>query len=177
MSAEETAALAGRFAEAETFAAAVKSARAAGYTRLEAYMPFAVEGVADEVAGPRRTLPAAMLTGGVLSAVGAFFLQEWATHDYPIDVAGRPLNSWPAFVPITFELMVLGASLVGIFTFFWLAGFPRLHHRMFAVAGFVRASQDRFFLCIRADDPLWADTDVRAFLADAGAEAIEEVRP
>lgn len=177
MSGAAEIALAGRFAEPETFAAAVRAARAAGYTRLEAYMPFAVEGVPEEVAGPSSPVPAAMLIGGLLSGLGAFGLQEWATHDFPQEVADRPLNSWPAFIPITFELTVLGAALVGLFTFFWTAGFPRLDHRMFAVAGFIRASQDRFFLCIRGDDPLWARTDVRGFLAGAGAEAIEEVGP
>jgi hypothetical protein len=177
MSGEGTVALAARFAAAETFAAAVASARAAGYTRLEAYMPFAVEGVADAVAGERRTVPAAVLAAALLSALAAFGLQEWAAHDYPLEVAGRPLNSWPSFVPITFELTVLGSALTGLLTFFWLAGFPRLHHPMFAVPGFIRASQDRFFLCIRRDDPLWARTDVRGFLVSAGAEAVEEVGP
>lgn len=168
-------ALAGRFPDSESFAAAVRRARAAGYTRLEAYMPFAVEGVADEIAGEHTPVAKAMLIGGVFSALLAFGVQEWATHAIPLDVAGHPLNSWPSFVPITFELTVLGSALSGIFTLFACAGFPRLDHPMFSLESFARASQDRFFLCIRADDPLFGRADARAFLALAGAEEVEEV--
>jgi hypothetical protein len=166
------------FAEPAVFAAAVRRMRAAGYSRLEAYMPFAVEGVAEDIVGRGRSPVArAMLIGGVLSGLSAYGMEYFATHVYPLNVGGRPLHSWPAFVPITFELTVLGAALTGLATFFWLAGFPRLDHPVFADARFARASQDRFFLCIRADERRGADAEARALLVAAGALSVEEVAP
>ena len=163
------------FAAPEAFAAAVHRACAAGYRRLEAYMPFAVEGVAEAVAGPRSRVPAAMLAGGVLGALGAYGMQVFATHVYPLNVGGRPLHSWPMFIPITFELTVLASALSGLAAFFRIAGFPRLDHAVFADPRFARASRDRFFLCIRGDDPLGAGPDARALLLAAGAESVGEV--
>jgi ActD protein len=164
------------FTTPEGFAAAVARVRAAGYTRLEAYMPFAVEGVAEAIAGGRRSpMAKAMLIGGLVCGLGAYGMEFFATHIYPLNVGGRPLHSWPAFVPITFELTVLGAALTGVFAFFWQAGFPRLDHAVFADRRFDRASQDRFFLCIRGDDPLHAGADARGLLLAAGAESVEEV--
>jgi hypothetical protein len=160
----------------EAFAAAVRRVRAAGYTRLEAYMPFAVEGVADEIMRGRRSpMAVAMLIGGIASGLGAYGMEYYATHIYPLNVGGRPLDSWPSFVPITFELTVLGAALTGVFALFWTAGFPRLDHAIFSDARFDRASQDRFFLCIRGDDPLRAGPGARDLLLAAGAESVAEV--
>ena len=116
-----------------------------------------------------------MLLAGIAGASGGFFLQWFAARDYPLNVGGRPLNSWPAFIPITFELTVLTSALVGVLAFLWLAGFPRLHHPVFADPRFKRASQDRFFICLRADDPLYANEGVRRALADAQPESITEV--
>lgn len=116
-----------------------------------------------------------MLLAGIAGAGGGFFLQWYAARDYPLNVGGRPLNSWPAFVPITFELTVLTAALVGVLTLLCLAGLPRLHHPVFADPRFKRASQDRFFICIRADDPLYANEDVRRTLAASHPESIAEV--
>jgi hypothetical protein len=164
------------FATPEAFAAAVRRVRSEGYTRLEAYMPFAVEGVAEAVAGRRRSpMATAMLFGGVISGLGAYGMEFYATHIYPLNVGGRPLHSWPSFVPITFELTVLGAALTGVFTFFWTAGFPRLDHAVFADPRFERASQDRFFLGIRGDDPQTAGARARRLLLELGAESVEEV--
>ena len=116
-----------------------------------------------------------MLLAGAAGASGGFFMQWFAARDYPLNVGGRPLNSWPAFIPITFELTVLTAALAGVIAFFWLAGFPRLHHPVFSDPRFKRASQDRFFICIRADDPLYGSDIVRRTLADAQAESVAEV--
>jgi hypothetical protein len=118
-----------------------------------------------------------MLCAGIAGASGGFFLQWFAAHDYPLNVGGRPLASWPAFVPITFELTVLTAALVGVVAFFFLTGLPRLHHPVFTDPRFQRASQDRFFLCIRSDDPLYATDVVRRTLVAAQAESIAEVPP
>jgi hypothetical protein len=163
------------FASPGGFAAAVRAAREAGYTRWETYLPFAIEGAAELSPARPSPVPKAMAIGGVLSGLTAFFLQYYAAHDYALNVGGRPLNSWPSFVPITFELTVLGSALTGVFTLLWLAGFPRLDHPVFNDARFSRASRDRFFLCIRSDDPLYAPAKTERFLTDLGAESVAEV--
>jgi hypothetical protein len=164
------------FSSPENFTAALRRVREAGCTKIEVFMPFAVE-EALELLPRRRTSPVAraMALGGLISGAGAYFMQFYATHDYPIDVGGRPLNSWPSFVPITFELTVLGAALTGVFSFFVLAGFPRLEHPVFSDPRFGRASQDRFFICLRSDDPRFDRDQGARLLAESGAESVAEV--
>jgi hypothetical protein len=163
------------FASPEKFAAAAERTKGAGYTRCETYLPFALPAGVEFSADAGSPVPKAMLIGGLLSGLTAFFLQFYATHDYPLNVGGRPLNSWPSFVPITFELTVLGAAVCGIFTFLCIAGFPRLDHPVFSDPRFVRASSDRFFLCIRGDDPLFDGAATKRFLASLDAESVAEV--
>jgi hypothetical protein len=116
-----------------------------------------------------------MLVAGLVGGTGGYFLQWYATRDFPLNVGGRPVHSWPAFVPATFELTVLTASIVGVLALLWLAGLPRLHHPIFAATGIERATQDRFFLCVCADDPLFGARDLATLLTRAGAEFVEEV--
>lgn len=163
------------FASPRAFALAVRRAGEAGYTRCETYLPFSLEGSAEPQPDAPSPIPKAMAIGGILSGLFAFGLQEYAAHDYPLNVGGRPLNSWPSFVPITFELTVLGAALCGLLTFFWVAGFPRLDHPVFNDPRFIRASKDRFFLCIRSDDPQYAANATLRFLSELGAESVAEV--
>jgi hypothetical protein len=161
------------FTSEKSFRTAFHNLREAGCRGLEAYTPYAVEpGV---LPGARTPIAWIMLLAGIAGASGGFFLQWFAARDYPVNVGGRPLNSWPAFIPITFELTVLTAALVGVLAFFCLAGLPRLHHPVFADPRFKRASQDRFFICIRADDPLYASESVRRVLTEAQPESIAEV--
>ena len=161
------------YASEKTFRAALRGLREAGCVRVDAYTPYPLEaGLLPQAATPVGWI---MLLAGVIGASGGFFLQWFAARDYPVNVGGRPLNSWPAFIPITFELTVLTAALVGVVTLFCLAGLPRLHHPVFTDPDFKRASQDRFFICLRADDPLYADANVRRVLADLHPESISEV--
>jgi hypothetical protein len=98
--------------------------------------------------------------------VGVYFLQWYtAVIDYPIDAGGRPLHSWPAFIPPTFELTVLGAALAIFFGLWMLNGLPRLRHPLFDAPEFDLASRNRFFLCVLASDPRFAAVEVRAFRA------------
>jgi len=161
------------FVTEKSFRNALRNLREAGCVQLEAYTPYPVE----PCVLPGATTPMAwiMLLAGVAGASGGFFLQWFATRDYPLNVGGRPLNSWPSFVPITFELTVLTAALAGVIAFFCLAGFPRLHHPVFSDPRFKRASQDRFFICLRADDPLYANEKVRRTFAAALPESIAEM--
>ncbi|HWL16876.1 MAG TPA: DUF3341 domain-containing protein [Opitutus sp.] len=163
------------FEAPDAFLAALRRVRVAGYTRIEAFTPFPVEGL-DELL-PRATTPIGwiMLIAGGAGATGAYALQYWATHDYPLNVGGRPLHSWPAFVPVTFELGVLAAAIVGVLALGWLCRLPRLHHPVFEVPGFERASQDRLFLLIRDDDPRFHPARTHAFLAEAAPGYVTEV--
>ena len=153
------------FAGEVPFRAALTSLRNAGCVRIDAYTPYPLEpGILPQAA---TTVGWTMFAAGVLGAGGGFYLQWFAARDYPLNVGGRPLNSWPAFIPITVELMVL--------TVFCLAGLPRLHHPVLTDPRFKRASQDRFFICVRADDPLYPGESVRRILTDAHAESMAEV--
>jgi hypothetical protein len=161
------------FASEESFHAALRGLRAAGCVRIDAYTPYPVEaGLLPRTASPIGWI---MLAAGITGLGGGFFLQWYAARDYPINVGGRPVNSWPSFIPITFELTVLTAALVGVTAFFCFAGFPHLHHPVFSDPRFKRASQDRFFVCLRSDDPLYADPKARRALADARPESVAEV--
>ena len=145
----------------------VDAARAAHarYRDVDAYAPYSVEGLAEALGVTHNRVPMLALAGGVVGGAGAYFLQWYtAVIDYPINSGGRPLHSWPAFIPPTFELTVLGAALALFFGLWALNGLPRLRHPTFAAPDFDLASRNRFFLFVRASDPRFDADDVRAFL-------------
>jgi hypothetical protein len=160
------------FATPEALLAAVRHARQAGYRQLDAYSPFPVEGLADALGFRRTLVRPIVLAGALVGAVSGFLLQWWvASVDYPINVGGRPYNSWQSFIPITFELMVLFAALSAVVGMLALNGLPMPYHSVFNVPTFERASRDRFFLCIHTADPRFDRTATRQFLA--GLDPIE----
>ena len=155
---------------------ATRRAREAGYSVMDAYTPYPVEGLADELGLRRTRVPFVVLVAGLVGAAAGFFMQYWSMAvDYPLNVGGRPLNSWPSFIPITFEVMVLVASLATLFGMFFLNGLPQPYHPVFNVPRFARASQDRFFLCIEATDPQFESEATRQFLAGLGSADVWEV--
>jgi Protein of unknown function (DUF3341) len=156
---------------------AVEKTRQAGYRRIEAYTPFPVEGLAEALALKRNNVPLITLIGGLTGGLGGFFFQYWVSVlAYPINIGGRPLNSWPAFIPVTFELTVLGAALSAVFGMLALNGLPRPHHPLFNVHRFVKhATSDRFFLCIEARDPKFSLSDSSRFLQELKATHVNEV--
>lgn len=169
MKAEQATNLYGLLAEfddAKDLLAAARKARAAGYRKLNAYTPFAVKGLDEIIETPRKNwIPIIVFIGGVLGGLTGFFMQYfYLVVHYPINVGGRPLNSWQAFVPITFELTVLGAAIFGAFGMLWLNGLPRLFHPVFTVPQFRSASDDKFFLCLEADDAKFDRAETRWFL-------------
>jgi Protein of unknown function (DUF3341) len=164
------------FVEPDELIDAVHQVRAAGFTRFETYAPYPVEGLEEAALSGDSPIPGIMLGAAVVGAASGFFLQWYAARDYPIDVGGRPLFSWPAFVPVTFELGVLTAVLVGIATFLWRSGLPRYDHPVFGVEVFDRASSDRFFLWLREDDPRYSEKVTEALLAKLKPESVAEVR-
>jgi ActD protein len=144
------------FGHAEALLEAVRATRNQGYRKLEAYTPFSVEGLPEALDLPPNRVALVTLLGGIVGGAGAFFLQWYsAVVDYPINSGGRPLNSWPAFIPAVFELAVLGAALAGFFGMLALNGLPRLRHPIFDTPDFHLASRNRFFLCVRSEDPLF----------------------
>lgn len=167
--------LAARFADADALVAALRRLRGAGYARLEAFSPRPFEEAHALLPRRRSPIPGVMLAGGLLGCAGAFLLQVWAAFDYPVEVAGRPLFSWPAFVPVTFELTILSATFCGIGALLWVTGLPRLDHPMFDRSDFVRATQDAFFVCVRSDDPRFDSAATSALLRASGALDIGEV--
>ncbi len=164
------------FREPEQLLHAARAAHAAGYRQMDAYSPYAVEGVAEAIGFRKTRMPLVVLLGGIIGAVTAYGMQWYsAVIDYPLNVGGRPEHSWPAFVPITFELTVLFAALAGVFGMLFRNGLPRLHHPVFNAPGFQLASQTRFFLCIEARDHVFQAEEVRLFLHSLGAERVTEV--
>lgn len=138
---------------------------AAGYRRFDAYSPFPVHGLADAVGFYKTRISLVVLVGGILGGVGGYIMQYWMTViDYPINVGGRPLHSWPSFLPATFECTILLAALSGVLGMLALNGLPRPHHPLFNVPEFDRASSDRFFLCVEARDPQFHEETTRKLL-------------
>lgn len=169
MKAERTTNLYGLLAEfedARDLLGAARRAREAGYRKLRAYTPFPVKGLADLVEAPRKNwIPAIVFIGGVIGGLTGFFMQYfYLVWHYPLNVGGRPLNSWQAFIPITFELTILGAAVFGAVGMLWLSGLPRLFHPVFTVPEFRAATNDKFFLCVRASDAKFDPPETREFL-------------
>ena len=165
----------GEFPTPRDAAAAADELRAAGLRQIDAYTPYPVAEI-DAVLPRRRRQGVAPVTlaGAVLGAVTATFV--WAAAiDYPLNIGGRPLNSWPAFTVSSFEVTLLFAIAGGFVAFLAAGRLPLLYHPVFAAADFARASQDRFFLSIEADDAHFDRAAVRAILERHGAAAIDEV--
>jgi hypothetical protein len=156
--------------------AAVRRAREAGYRRMEAYTPFPVEDLAEALGHAPTWLPLLVMIGGVVGCVGGFSLQYYASViGYPLNVGGRPLNSWPAFIPVTFELTVLAAALTAVLGMLALNGLPQPYHPVFHIERFARASRDRFFLIILAIDPQFDREATRQFLSSVEPRGVYDV--
>jgi hypothetical protein len=164
------------FTDAERLLEAAHRTYAQGYRRLDAYTPFPVEGLAEAIGFERNRLPLIVLLGGLLGGVGAFFMQWYSSViDYPINIGGRPLNSWPAFIPITFEVTILVAALSAVFGMLGLSGLPKPYHPVFNIPSFEMASRSHFFLVVHGDDPKFDRAAVREFLEGLGPKDVFEV--
>ncbi len=155
---------------------AVKATRAAGYRQFDAYTPFPVEAVSEAMGDHHNRLPLLVLIGGIVGLVAGYSLAYWTSAiDYPINVGGRPLHSWPAFIPITFETTVLGAALTTVFGMLALNALPMPYHPVFNVPRFALSTRNRFFLCIEATDPLFDREHTRRFLERFVPRQVSEV--
>jgi len=167
----------GEFETPEELLAAAKKTREAGYVHVDAYTPFPVEGLAHAIGFRWTAVPLITLIGGILGGLTGFGLQYWcAAITYPMNIGGRPLNSWPAFIPITFELTVLGASLFSVVGMFALNKLPQPYHPVFNVERFAHGSTDRFFLVIEARDPKFDLAGSSRFLQGLSARFVAEVK-
>ena len=160
----------------EQLLAAARKSHDAGYRRLDAYSPFPIEGLAESLGHSRTAVPLIVLIGGIVGCLGGYFLAWYSMAvDYPLNIGGRPLNSWPMFIPITFEMTILIASISAFLSVLILNRLPKLYHPVFNVEEFARASRDRFFLCIESRDPKFDRVETRKFLESLEPYHLAEV--
>lgn len=164
------------FTTADELVGATVRAREEGYRRIDAYSPFPVEGLADALGFRRTRIPLVVLLGGIVGGTAGYLLAYYCSAiAYPLNVGGRPLNSWPAFIPVTFETTILIAALSAVLGMLALNGLPRPHHPLFNVPQFDRVTQDRFFLCIEAGDPQFHPETTRQFLLSLNPREVFDV--
>lgn len=153
------------FASVDDIKKAVQRSLEHGLTAIEAYTPFPVDGLAEMIGFRRNYIAPLVLAGGLVGLIGGYFLAWYSSViDYPYNSGGRPFNSWQAFYPTIFEWVILGAALAAFLGMLFLNGLPRLIHPVFNVPQFGLASRNRFFLCVRADDPEYDPERTLAFL-------------
>ncbi|HEX4129267.1 MAG TPA: DUF3341 domain-containing protein [Pirellulales bacterium] len=158
--------------------AAARHVREAGFRRVEGYTPYPIEELGDTLHFGRSWLPLLVFLGGLFGGTAGFLLQYWVhVIHYPLNSGGKPLLSWPMFIPITFEMTILGAALTAVFSMLALNGLPMPYHPVFNVPRFTLASRDRFFLMIRRIDPLFDVERTRQMLVDLQATEVFEVPP
>ncbi|MEX0618962.1 MAG: DUF3341 domain-containing protein [Pseudohongiellaceae bacterium] len=164
------------FGSPELLLDAVSKMQGVGYTQMDAFTPFPVDGLAESLGCSESSVPRWMLVGGIVAGLLGWGMQYFsAVIDYPILSGGKPLNSWPAFIPVTFEMIILGATVSGLMAVLILNSLPQLHHPLFAAARFECASRDRFLLFVSADDQRFEAGATRKLLLDCQPEAVEEV--
>ena len=164
------------FTDPQELLEAANKAREAGYTELDAYSPFPIHGLAEAIGFHKSRLSIIVLTMGILGGIGGFFMCWYANViAYPLNIGGKPYNSWPAWIPITFECTILLAALGAVFGMLALNGLPMPYHPVFNVRRFDSASRDKFFLVIQARDPMFKLDEARAFLQSLGPREVTDV--
>ena len=171
-SAAELFGVVAEFGDAESILEAAGKAKAEGYTRMDAYTPFAVEDLDDALGMQPTRLGWVVLIMGITGALVGFFMQLYSSASfYPLNIGGKPLNSWPNFIVITFEFTVLFSAFTAGLFMLGRNGLPRPYHSIFNTPGFENATRDKFFLCIEARDPKFDADEAHSFL-----ESLEPLR-
>jgi hypothetical protein len=164
------------FEDPKSLVVATQRAHAAGYRRMDAYSPFPIEELHEALGSPHTRLPLVVLIGGLCGCVAGYLLEYWSSViAYPLNIGGKPLHSWPAFIPVTFECTILAAALSCVLGMLALNGLPMPYHPVFNVPRFALASRNRFFLCIEAQDPKFDVEATRRFLETLGPREVSAV--
>ena len=164
------------FDDPSSLVAATEHARAAGYRCMDAYSPFPIEELHDALGAHHARLPLIVLIGGLCGCVGGYALQYWSSvMAYPLNIGGKPLHSWPAFIPVTFECTILVAALSAVLGMLALNRLPMPYHPVFNVPRFALASRNRFFLCIESKDPKFDIEATRRFLETLNPREVSTV--
>jgi len=164
------------FDSPEKLLSAVRTSRERGYSAMDAYTPFPIEGLGEALGAENASVAVAAMAGGIAGGVAGYALQYYAMAvAYPIDVGGRPYHSWPAFIPVTFELTVLGAALASLVAMLFFNGLPMPYHPVFHWDRFAAAGDDRFFLGIEAGDSHYHPQATREFLESLEAAEVREI--
>ena len=164
------------FHSSEELIEAIHKLREAGFRKMDAFTPYPIEELSEALGHHRSKLPAIVLGGGILGALGGYALQYWTqVIVYPMNVGGRPVHSWPAFIVPTFETTILGAALSAILGMFFLNGLPQPYHPVFNVPRFALASRDRYFLVIESRDPKFDREATSRLLAELHASEVSDV--
>jgi hypothetical protein len=167
-----------QFDDPKSLVQAAKRTYAAGYRRIDTYSPYPIEEAWEAIGHHDRRLSLIVLGGGVTGLLSGLGLQEWVSFlAYPVNIAGKPLNSWPQFIPVTFELTILFAALAAVIGMIVLNGLPQPYHPVFNVPAFDRASRDRFFLVVESQDPKFDRAATAEFLKGLHASEVSEVEP
>ncbi len=164
------------FDSASDLVAAADRTREAGYKKIDAYSPFPVEGLAEAIGFHHDLVPLITLIGGIVGGTSGFLMQYWMSAvSYPVNIGGKPYNSWPAFIIITFEMTILFAAISAVFGMLALNGLPMPYHPAFNVPRFALATKDRFFLIVFASDKKYDAAATRKFLEALNPRSIAEV--
>lgn len=176
MTSNELYGLMAEFTQAKDVLEATRRVRSEGYRDVEVYTPFPVEGLSESIGFSRNRVAVVVFCGGLIGGIGGYFMQWFsAVKDYPFNIGGRPLHSWPAFLIPTFEMVVLGAALCAFFGMLILNGLPKLHHPVFNTPRFDLAMRNGFFLCIKTSDPHFDRENTARLLDDLGPARVSEI--
>ena len=153
------------FDDPSSLVAATERARQQGYRCMDAYSPYPIEELHHALGAHTTQLPLIVLIGGICGCLGGYALEYWSSAiAYPLNIGGKPLHSWPAFIPVTFECTILVAALSAVLGMLALNGLPQPYHPVFNVPRFALASRNRFFLCIESKDPKFDPEGTKTFL-------------
>jgi len=164
------------FDDPTSLVTATERAHHEGYRCMDAYSPFPIEELHHALGAKHTKLPLIVLIGGLIGCIGGYTLEYWSSViAYPLNIGGKPLHSWPAFIPVTFECTILAAALSCVLGMLALNGLPMPYHPVFSVPRFALASRNRFFLCIESNDPKFDLEETRRFLETLNPREVSSV--